>query len=242
MKRFAVFDIDGTLIRWQLYHSIADTLARQGHIEPDVYQAMKDARMKWKRRLEPTDSYFEYERQVIDAYEATLKTLSAKQFESAVEAVFNEYKDQVYTYTRDLIAQLKQRDYMLLAISGSQAEIVAKIADYHGFDYYTGTVYERTSSGFSGRRTVGSHNKDRVLKSLVKKHGLSFKDSVGVGDSKSDIPMLELVDQPIALNPVADLFEVASAHGWKIVIERKNMVYELEKKNGRYVLAKTVSR
>ena len=35
-RPFAVFDIDGTLIRWQLYHSIADTLARLGHIEPKL--------------------------------------------------------------------------------------------------------------------------------------------------------------------------------------------------------------
>ncbi|MBX4191162.1 hypothetical protein KW794_03685, partial [Candidatus Saccharibacteria bacterium] len=49
-RPFAVFDIDGTLIRWQLYHSTADTLARLGHIEPKLHQTIKDARMVWKRR------------------------------------------------------------------------------------------------------------------------------------------------------------------------------------------------
>lgn len=239
MKKFAVFDIDGTLIRWQLYHSLADTLARQGHIDPAVYQAMKDARMTWKRRQGAKDSFRQYELQVIDVYETVLKKLSYSQFEGAVNAVFDEYKDQVYTYTRDLLKELKSDGYTLFAISGSQSEIVAKIASYYGFDDFVGTIYERSGAGFSGAKTIGSLNKDRTLRSLAKKHGIGFANSVGVGDSKSDIVMLKLVDIPIALNPEAELFEEARKHGWKIVLERKNMVYELESRNGRYQLVKT---
>lgn len=239
MGKFAVFDIDGTLIRWQLYHSLADTLARQGHIDPEVYQAMKEARMAWKRRQGSKDSFKQYELQVIEAYETILKKLSYSQFEEAVDAVFSEYKDQVYTYTRDLITELKRKNYFLVAISGSQSEIVAKIAEYYGFDDFVGTVYERSGKGFSGQKTIGSLNKDQTLEALVKKHGLGFAGSIGVGDSKSDITMLKLVDMPIALNPEAELFTEAGKHGWKIVLERKNMVYELEQKNGRYELAKT---
>ncbi len=237
MKQFAVFDIDGTLIRWQLYHSIADTLARQGHIKPEVYQTMKDARMVWKRRQSDKGSYLEYERQVIDVYETILRTLSFQNFETAVDAVFEEYKDQVYTYTRDLIGKLKKDGYMLLAISGSQTEIVAKISDYYGFDDYVGTTYERAGRGFSGRKQIGSLNKDKTLKALMKKHSLNPKGSIGVGDSRSDIAMLELVEKPIALNPERELFKHAKEQGWRIVLERKNVIYKLEKHDGRYLLA-----
>lgn len=237
MRKFAVFDIDGTLIRWQLYHAIADTLARQGYIKPEVYQSMKDARMAWKRRS--GGSFQDYEHQVIEVYETILKKLSFEQFELAIGAVFEEYKDQVYTYSRDLLLKLKKENYLLFAISGSQTEIVAKIANYYGFDDYTGTVYERSDKGFSGSKTIGSLNKDETLKRLVKKHGASFRNSVGVGDSRSDISMLELVEIPIALNPEADLFKHAKQQGWKIVIERKNMTYELENHNGKYELVKT---
>ena len=33
-RPFAVFDIDGTLIRWQLYHAVADDMAKQNIINP----------------------------------------------------------------------------------------------------------------------------------------------------------------------------------------------------------------
>ena len=80
-----------------------------------------------------------------------------------------------------------------------------------------------------------------VLQELVKKHRATMPGSIAVGDGSSDISMLEMVELPIAFNPEKKLFDYASAKGWKIVIERKNMVYELEKQDGRYILAKTNS-
>jgi HAD superfamily hydrolase (TIGR01490 family) len=239
-RPFAVFDIDGTLIRWQLYHALADALAQRGHIEPKSYKAMRDARLKWKRRA--GSSFKDYEKQVIIIYETVLETLSFEQLDEAIDAVFAEYRDQVYTYTRDLIAKLKAKNYLLFAISGSQTEIVAKIADYYGFDDYTGTVYGRSGGGFSGQKTIGSFHKDQTLKAMAAKHKASFKDSIAIGDSHSDAPMLQLVEQPIAFNPDADLFAKAAEKGWKIVLERKNMIYELESTDGKYQLAKTVGR
>jgi FMN phosphatase YigB (HAD superfamily) len=55
-RKFAVFDIDGTLIRWQLYHAVFDQMAKQGHIPADDYQRARDLRMKWKIR-ESADAY-----------------------------------------------------------------------------------------------------------------------------------------------------------------------------------------
>lgn len=236
-RKFAVFDIDGTLIRWQLYHAITDALAQRGHIDAKTYQTMRDARMAWKRRS--GGSFKDYERQVIGIYDAVIGTLDFSQLDEAIDAVFNEYKDQVYTYTRDLIADFKKKGYLLFAVSGSQTEILAKISYYYGFDDYIGSVYTRSGSSFTGEKFIGSRQKDKSLKKLVKKHSAGWKDSVAVGDSHSDIPMLELVDTPIAFNPERELFEHAKIRGWKVVIERKNMVYRLEKKGKGYELAET---
>ncbi len=234
-KPFAAFDLDGTLIRWQLYHAIADQLAKDGHMDTLAYQTMKDARKAWKRRTEA--SFRDYEVQVISTYESVLKKLTYKQLDRAVEAVFEEYKDQVYSYTRDLLVDLKSRGYILFAISGSQDEIVKKITDYYGFDDFIGTIYERSANGFTGKKTVAAHYKDKALKSLIDKYHLDYTDSLAIGDSKSDIAMMELVQLPIAFNPEESLFEHAKNKGWKIVIERKNMVYELESEDGKYQLA-----
>src|ERR1043166_23459 len=148
-RPFAVFDIDGTLIRWQLYHAIADALAKRRYVDPAVYQKVRDARMLWKRRTD-SEAFTTYEQHLVGFYSQLLENLSVANFNEAVEVVFNEYKDQVYIYTRNLLKQLKQDNYLILALSGSQLEIVEKIADYYGFDDYIGTTYERSGKYFTG--------------------------------------------------------------------------------------------
>src|SRR5579872_7156915 len=107
-KKFAAFDIDGTLIRWQLYHAITDALGRQGDIDAATYQEIRAARMQWKKRKEPFKAY---EQRVVQGYEKLLAQLSVQQFETAAQSVFDEYKEQVYVYTRDLAAQLQADGY-----------------------------------------------------------------------------------------------------------------------------------
>lgn len=236
MKRFGVFDIDGTLIRWQLYHAIADHLVKLGYIKPADFASIKEARMEWKRRS-PEASFKTYEVELIAAYEAALIKLTPDELGRAVDSVFDEYKDQVYIYTRGLIGDLKAKSYTLLAISGSQTEIVAKIAEYYGFDAYLGTVYEKQANKFTGRKIFHAEFKDKALQGLIDRYGLELAGSIAVGDSKSDIPMLKMVELPIAFNPEQALFSEAVKNKWKIVIERKDMVYELEEKDGTYILA-----
>lgn len=235
-KPFAVFDIDGTLIRWQLYHAVADALAKRSVFDPEAYRDIREARMLWKRRAH-SESFKAYEERLVRGYEALLSRLSVRQFQTAANDVFDEYKDQVYTYTRDLIKSLRAQGYLLLAISGSQTEIVGKIADYYGFDDFVGTQYERVSGRFSGRRASAPKDKAEVLRMLVHKHEATFKGSLAVGDSEGDIPMLEIAEEAVAFNPSEKLFRHAARKGWKIVVERKNHVYELIQRDGTYVLA-----
>lgn len=234
-KKFAVFDIDGTLIRWQLYHAVVDKLAKQGLLGDNAVEKLHEARMHWKRREHP-EAFRTYEMELITMYEAAVTAISTEQFDAAVKAVASEYNTQTYTYTRDLLKRLKKEGYILFAISGSHTELVEHIAHHYGFDDWVGSTYERTDGTFTGKSFVASFDKKTILQKLVKKHGVPFEASVAVGDSKSDAVMLEMVERPIAFNPDQSLLQIAQTHHWPIVIERKNVVYKLEEHDGRYVL------
>lgn len=235
MSKFAVFDIDGTLIRWQLYHAVVDKLAATGNLGSDAKEKLREARMIWKRREHP-EAFKEYEKCLIEIYESAFPKLDVNQFDVMVTEVIEEYKDQVYTYTRDFLKSLKGQGYTLLAISGSHHELVEEMAKYYGFDDYVGTRYSREDGRFTGMEFLATKDKQAILKSLVKKHNLEMNGSIAVGDSASDAGMLEVVEQPIAFNPDRALLKIAQENGWKVVIERKNVVYELERKNGEYIL------
>jgi HAD superfamily hydrolase (TIGR01490 family) len=236
MKKFAVFDFDGTLIRWQLYHSMFDRLKNLKRINPEDVDKVRQARLLWKTRSSE-DSYQDYENLLVRVFDRALTKIDYSVYEEMAEEVFQEHKDQVYTYTRSLISDLSTKGYMLFAISGSPREVVEKVAKYWGFDDWIASEYEVEDNKITGNQTLGFIDKNKSVEYFVEKYKLTYKDSYGVGDSDSDISMLKKVEKPIAFNPSKELFEYASKSGWQIVLERKNVVYEFKHQNGKYSLS-----
>lgn len=239
-KKFAVFDIDGTLFRWQLFHELVFELSREGCFPPDVSLTLSQAFAGWRGQNTTWD---EYEHQVISAIADNITSISTKQLEVAAKIVLDKSGNNVHAYTAALAKKLKADGYYLLAMSGSQQEIAEIFAKKHGFDYCIGMVHARTNSEtFSGgfERFVVD-KKGQLLQAFVTENDLIFKGSYGIGDSTSDIPVLQLVDNPIAFNPNETLLKAAQLNGWDIVIERKNIAYTLAKQGDDYGLAKTTA-
>ncbi|HEX7963627.1 MAG TPA: HAD family phosphatase [Candidatus Saccharimonadales bacterium] len=237
-RPFAVFDIDGTIIRWQMIHATIDVLGREGHVTPETYAKIKQARMNWKNRTQE-EGFMAYQDALVAGLATSVKGLPVAVFEQATKAMFDEYKDQVYVYTRTLIQDLKERGYLLFAVSGSQSEAVELLANHYGFDDFVGTYYERENGKLTGNVRLAVGSKEKLVRRLMEKHGADLAGSVGVGDSEGDITMLELVERPVAFNPSKKLFRQASANAWRVVLERKNMIYELAPDSGGYRLERT---
>lgn len=235
-QKFAVFDLDGTLIRWQLFHTVVEQLVEQGSIDSQAYVVVTQLLESWRKRTH-ANAFSLYEKAVLDAWYGVLTDITHQEYLTAIETVFERHKDQVYRYTRDLIAELRQKQYYLIAISGSHREIVEKIAAYYEFDYAVGSVYTMKNGKFTGEIDEPVHNKGRALREIVHRQNLSWRDSYAIGDSRSDAKMMELVEHPIAFNPNQDLITIARENTWPIVIERKNVIYKLSKQNNVYTLA-----
>jgi len=235
-RPYAVFDLDGTLIRWQLFHAIVDKFAKSGRLSTAQYQAVKDARKVWKNRTSDK-SFDDYQNELIKAYQIIVKDLSTKEFENVARAVFEIHKDQVYVYTRELMRELKTKGYLLFAVSGSFSHIVELVANYYGFDDSAGSIQAVSEGKFTGERDIIQFDrKVDKIKELALKHDATNNGSIAIGDSMGDLAMLEYVEQAIAFNPSRELFEYAVAQGWKVVVERKNTIYQLNKQGDEYVL------
>lgn len=236
MKRFAAFDIDGTLVRWQLFHTIVDSLASGGSISSQEHETMKELYNKWKRR-EDLDAFHTYEGASLKSWFALMQHITIDEFLAAADAAFEEHKDYVYHYTRNFCKTLKAKGYTLIAISGSHQQVVDKIADYYGFDYALGSVYPVNTTGtFTGEEITPVIDKGKCLKEIVESLHLSWEGSYAIGDSKSDAKMMELVSHPIAFNPDRNLLQIAKNNRWKVVVERKNVIYELAARGDQYTL------
>lgn len=223
----AVFDIDGTIFRSSLLVELVERLVEKG-IFPEKARTFYDkARLDW---LDRTGDYEPYIRKVVAAFGTFAKGIPYGEVADIAGEIIEEKKGRTYRYTRDLAQELKKKGCYLLAISHSPKFIVDGFAYELGFDKSYGTFYSTGASlRFTGEME-DEHvimNKAAILKRAVEKEGLSFKDSVGIGDTESDISMLSLVDRPIAFNPNRALYRHAKQHGWEIVVERKDVIYEL---------------
>lgn len=240
MKKFAVFDIDGTLFRSHLYWEVALELARRQKLHKDINQKTLDLYEQWRQR-QTKDAFELFDNQTIAAIDALLTELDPRSYDEAMLDVIVPLLDHTYVYSKKLMKDLKAQGYFLLAISGSRIEEVNIFAKHHGFDDWIGQTYERTADGNHYTGVVQKTYKDKhlILKSFVKKHNLSYDDSYAIGDSGGDISLLNSVKNPIAFNPNKTLLAEAQKRNWKIVIERKSIAYTLVPKDDDYVLAAT---
>jgi len=239
-KQFAVFDIDGTLFRSGLYREVFFELIRMGALPEELHKQLADKETAWQKRAHGR-AFGEFEQSMAEIFDEQLPNLKITDFEQAAAQVIQQHKDNVYVYTRDLVKSLNQQGFFLIAISGSQTEVLEPFAQHYGFDHWVGQHYERGTKYFTGHIRKTHKGKDKFLKEIIDDKNLSLADSVAVGDTGGDIDMLSMVEQPIAFNPENRLYQAAVKNGWKIVIERKNMIYELEKGTDEYTLSQANS-
>ncbi|KKU15490.1 hypothetical protein A3A20_02255 [Candidatus Wolfebacteria bacterium RIFCSPLOWO2_01_FULL_45_19] len=225
-RKVAVFDIDGTIFRSSFLIEITEALVNEGVFPPNVRSIYVNAYRKWLHRR---GNYRDFIDRVIFAFEKHIKGVPKKTYLKVAKKVVSFHKKRVYRYTRDLIGELRRRNYYLLAISHSPKEIVDSFAKELGFNKVYGWVYEVGSERrFTGRTLYSEliRDKARILKRAVEKNGLTLRNSVGVGDTETDIAFLKMVDKPIAFNPNSKLYRYAKRAGWKIVVERKDVIYK----------------
>lgn len=225
-KPVAIFDIDGTIFRSSLLIELVETLVNEGVFPKKTRADYNKYYQKWFNRQ---GSYEEYINSVVRAFEKNIPGVDHHVFLRISRKVVAVNKNRVYRYTRDLIQKLKQKNYYLIAISHSPKDIVQGFCHQLGFDKIYGRDYEVGANGRFTNRTLHLDlisNKAKMLKYALKKTGLSLKGSIGVGDSESDIAVLKLVDHPICFNGNKKLYEKAKRAGWKIVVERKDVIYQ----------------
>ncbi len=236
MRKFAVFDLDGTVARTSLYLASVHAMKRRGMLQLEDAATIDTTLKAWLSRDD--DNAFEiYSQVTINSLEHALPTIKLAAYNSIVEEVIGNFGKRIYRYTTSLIKGLKTQDYLIFAVSGSELRMVETFCKNYGFDDWVGNRYEHDDTYFTGKTGTTFKDKQQYIEELMNKHNCTIEDSIAVGDTQGDIQMLEFVKNPIAFNPNKTLYDHAVNVGWKIVVERKNVIYELEPQLGKHTLA-----
>lgn len=141
-----------------------------------------------------------------------------------VEALVTETVDQVVTplvYAEALAIMEDHRGAgrKVIVISASPEEIVRPLCRYLGIDEIIAT---RAAVDDEGRYTgelelyAFGPGKAEAMRVLAEEEGIDLDDSYAYSDSITDLPMLETVGHPVAVNPDAELRAIAMERGWPI--------------------------
>jgi HAD superfamily hydrolase (TIGR01490 family) len=227
-RRVAVFDVDGTIFRSSLLIQLVETLIERGAFPEDTRAVYEREHTRW---LDREGSYQDYIEAVIEAFRTHLKGIHYAELADAAEHMVQEQGKRTYKYTRELLKDLKSKGYYLLAVSHSPKTVLDKFCPKLGFDKTYGVVYEIGPQDLFTGVITDEHlifNKANVVRRAVEKENLTLAHSIGVGDTESDVPFLEIVAKPVCFNPNAKLYRAAKRLGWKVVVERKDVVYTIE--------------
>lgn len=226
-RKVAFFDIDGTVFRSSLLIELVEKLVKEGVFPEAARDSYADQFREWRDR---EGEYDEYIKAVVLSYMKHIKGVHYGELADIGRMVVAEQSKHVYRYTRDLIAGLKKENYYIVAISQSPKTILDEFCKAYGFDKVYGRIYEiGPQDRFTGEMTDVHlvENKANIVARVLEKENVAIEDSVGVGDTSSDIPLLQSVDEPICFNPNRSLYTHALKVGWKVVVERKDVIYEL---------------
>lgn len=211
-KKFAVFDVDGTITRSSLLQLIARELVARGHLGVGPWYQVETYLHDFRQKVSD-ESFPDYLEKAADLIFSQLQHLPVTAYEEVVHAVSRRSVTHSYVYTRELIRNLKSHGYFLIAISSSEMRAVDMFTRELGFDVSVGGMF------FTGKDTLGGtierlrQPKDQILQALIQKFDLAFEGSTAVGGTSKDIPVLQMVSQPIAFNPNQSLFTAAREHG-----------------------------
>ncbi|MBV9159132.1 MAG: haloacid dehalogenase-like hydrolase, partial [Candidatus Kaiserbacteria bacterium] len=117
-------------------------------------------------------------------------------------------------------------------ISHSPKTVLDKFCPRLGFDKVYGLLYEIDADERFTGKVIGDEktvmDKAYIIRRAIDKEGLMLTRSIGVGDTESDIAFLEIVAQPICFNPNKKLYTHAKKEKWKVVVERKDVIYDIQ--------------
>lgn len=228
-NKIAIFDIDGTIFRKNLHFVLINELVFRGAFPKSVKYKLVDVYSEW---IEHKGTYERYRLALVDLYSKHIRGCKKEDVLKASQEVIRFHEKRTYIFAENLIKYLKKENYNIIAISGSPVEVVEEYNRKHlKFDKVFGSVYEIDKGGsYTGEDIFEpTRNKGEVAKQYAFENGIDFEGSYGIGDTESDASFLELVENPIVFNPNQNLKEIAEKNNWKIVVEKKDVIYEINK-------------
>jgi HAD superfamily hydrolase (TIGR01490 family) len=212
----AFFDLDRTLLRRSSALALAGSFRERGMISRRQLLHAAALQLLFVARGTSHEA-------VRSAAEDGLRVLTGYRPEEiqdlVADAMESVLRPLVYAEPLRLVEQHRERGERVYVVSATLQEIVDAIAADLGFDGALGTICEVRDGRYTGRavRALHAEAKAGCLRELADREGLDLAECTAYSDSRTDLPFLEAVGQPVAVNPDRELRRLAADRGWPVL-------------------------
>ncbi len=211
----AIFDLDNTLIGGDSDFLWGEFIGEEGIVDASAYRKQNEY------------FYQEYDLGTLDIYawlEFCLEPLTRYSMTELQEFhhrfMIQKIEPILLDKAQNCINQHKERGDTVLVMTASTSFVTAPIVKKYGINHLLATEPEikegRYTGGVSGIPCFQAGKIDKLMPWLQKNEE-TLTGSTFYSDSHNDLPLLELVDNPVAVNADKILTKIAEKKGWEIL-------------------------
>ena len=212
----ALFDLDNTLLRGDSDYEWGQFLVKQGLVDAEAYESAN-------KRF-----YEEYKQGTLDirefsAFSFTPLSQHSMQALQTLHQVFMQtvIQPMLTDDALNLVKQHQAAGHTLMIITATNSFVTRPIAEAFGIPYLLATepkvVNGRYTTEIDGIPCFQQGKVQRLQAWLNEHPEESLNGSYFYSDSHNDLPLLEMVDHPVAVNPDNKLQQVAIKRRWPIL-------------------------
>ena len=216
-QRLAFYDFDGTLTSGNIVRRYAYFTLHQ----PSRVRAV----LKFSKLLLSIPSWlameFRSRRRFNEVFFREYRGMRQQVLRAQSRQLFDEeVLPSIYPDTQALLEEDRRQGYLPVLVSGELDVALDEVIRYLGFQAVicNRLVFEDgVATGQVEAPLIAEEEKVRAMESLCRQYGTEMKQSKAYSDSFSDLPMLEAVGIPAAVNPDRRLKRVAQERRWAIL-------------------------
>jgi HAD superfamily hydrolase (TIGR01490 family) len=212
----AFFDLDRTLMSGSSAWYFGKAVYREGLL-PLPRLARDAASALMFKLFGASDEKSESTR---DRILASVAGHEAEKFAALSPGVIEELLPRIRPEAQALLEMHEQAGRDVYIISASPVEIVSDLARALDITGGIGTESEIVDGVYTGRLSAPfcyGEGKAEHIRKLAADHGYDLAQCYSYSDSASDLPMMQIVGNPIAVNPDRPMMAVAHRRGWPVI-------------------------
>ncbi|MCF4005751.1 HAD-IB family hydrolase [Corynebacterium uropygiale] len=212
----AFFDLDKTIIAVSSSHTLGRKLVLSGMISPGNALHLALDQLSWVFSTQSAEQ-LDLARERLSS---VIEGLSVEKVHDIADATMHSYlTPKIFPEARELIQRHQAHGEDVIIVSASVPELAHIIGQELGIDDIIGTELEIKDGTYTGNIPFycTGPNKAAAIEKIAQERGYELGDSYAYSDAAADIPMLELVGHPVAVNPDRVLRREATERGWEVL-------------------------